>query len=456
MAPSLPRLRPYQRQGVDKFLATPAPQRQIFAWCLGAGKTGGAIVAARELDAKRILVVCPALVRPAWMREFATWWPEVHPGQITVGRRAISMSKKGLAKRDATYRAPIKVTSYQLMRDAAETDTFDLVIIDEAHRLRNPNSRQSQDLKSIMRRNPKAAVLMLTATLVPNEIRQIWNPLNILQPNILGKPQNNGRESWQFLNTYCHAIRNEYGVNHVGFKADLRDRLVSIVGHLVHEVGEAAVAPYLPPLFAESLTLDSDRFDVKQLCRDWLDDALAQSAHVGIFCHLNATRQLIFDALNLDYPMFEIDAGCHGAEARDRILAEARAAKSAVVVSTTHAVGEGVSLSFLKSALILEWTTAIDEVLQFMGRFARQDSTNQLPTFLRFVVGPSDGDRAELIQRRIADKNALLLPGRADTIAHSLFAPLEYSDEVLDAMTETNLKSWEAGQAFADWGEDDD
>ena len=63
-------LYPHQQRGVD-FLAS--RRAAILADDMGLGKTAQAIVAADRIQARDILVICPAIARTNWQREFTTW-----------------------------------------------------------------------------------------------------------------------------------------------------------------------------------------------------------------------------------------------------------------------------------------------------------------------------------------------------------------------------------------------
>ena len=75
----------YQKEGVQ-FLVN--HKRAYLADEMGLGKTVQAIVAARAVQATKVLVVCPASAVLNWHREWATWWRSPRPSLI-----AISYSK---------------------------------------------------------------------------------------------------------------------------------------------------------------------------------------------------------------------------------------------------------------------------------------------------------------------------------------------------------------------------
>lgn len=446
-------LRPYQTRGVEKFLATPAPHAMLFAWPMGAGKTAGAIELVRRLQPMRLLIVAPALVRPAWYRQFEAWMPDAigKIGVITNGKRASNLTKAEKAARDAAFAAPWQIVSYNLLKET-ENEGWDFIVIDEAHRLRNPISAQSKLVRDRCRCNFAAHLLLLTGTPVPNEVRQLWNPIDMVQPGWFGLPQRNGKEPWRFLQTFCSKVQSEYGIDFKGFNKDKEAYLKSLLSPLMHEVSERDVAPFLPPLFVEPLYVDGGA--EMEIVDDWRADLPQEITHYGVFAHLNDTRARVATWLReKGYPVVEIDAAAHDAQSRDMLLQRAKGMPAAIIVSTTHALNEGISLSFLKAGLVLEWTSEMSGMLQFIRRFARQDAVNQMPTYLRFVVRPEDGDRAATLQRRIDDKNKILQKALTDELLSNVTTERSYSDADLEMMAAAALESFRTLEEWQD-GED--
>lgn len=447
-------LRPYQQAAIDKVLSTPAPHAQLLAHPMASGKTRTAIELIKRLQPQRTLVVTPALVRPAWQRQFAQWAPELEVGLIAHGRKARNLTKAQVAERDAAFQSSIQIVSYQLLKETEDTG-WDMVVVDEAHRLRNPISAQSKLVRNRCRLNLGAHVLLMTGTIIPSEVRQIWNPVDMVQPGWYGLPQRNGKEPWRFLQTFCHRVETEYGVDFRGFNKDKEVYLKGLLSPWMHEVSEDEVAPFLPPLYVEPLHIDDGKEDLA-IVEDWLEDVTAEVTHVSIHCHLNDTRKRVVAHLQGQrIPVIEIDATAHDAQSRDMLLLKAKELPRAILVSTTHALNEGISLSFIKAGLVLEWTSDMAGVMQFIRRFARQDAATQMPTYLQFVVRPEDENKATTLSRRVADKNAVLLSGKTDTFVTNFTTSCVYSDTELEAMAAAAFQSYTDKSEFED-GDDDD
>ena len=146
---------------------------------MGLGKTVQTIVAlAVVLDERngidRVLIVAPASLTLNWMVELAEWAPSV------VARRV----QGGVEDRRAFYMLPVPVlvASYEQIReDGLEripADTFDLVVVDEAQRIKNRNSATSLACRLLPRRRAWA----LSATPLENEPDDVASLLDFLEP----------------------------------------------------------------------------------------------------------------------------------------------------------------------------------------------------------------------------------------------------------------------------------
>lgn len=107
----------------------------------GLGKTVQAILLANLHDARRILVVCPANMRPHW-RRFALAWSTIrHCSTYPIMR----------AQDGVHPTANYVVVSYDLLRNPAiqaalSREKWDLVVMDEAHYVKTVDARRTQAL----------------------------------------------------------------------------------------------------------------------------------------------------------------------------------------------------------------------------------------------------------------------------------------------------------------------
>ncbi len=172
------RLHPYQEDGT-RFLAVCG--RAMLADDMGLGKTVQAIVAAlllrRGAGVARALVVCPASIKHQWRQEIAK----------ACGERAM-VGDEGPDERLDLYRRwreGFLVLNYELvLRDleAIRAARPDLVILDEAQRIKNWDTKTARAVKRLD--SPFAFVL--TGTPLENRLSELHSLVEFLHPRALG------------------------------------------------------------------------------------------------------------------------------------------------------------------------------------------------------------------------------------------------------------------------------
>ncbi len=172
------RLYPYQVEGVA-FLASAG--RALLADDMGLGKTLQAIAAATWLrenaGALRALVICPASLKHQWAREIERF----------TGQR-VSVIQGPPSKRGAQYRArtPFTVVNYELvLRDASviqEQLAPDLLVLDEAQRIKNWRTKSAAAVKSLRTRY----AFVLTGTPLENRLEDLYSLMQVVDPRVLG------------------------------------------------------------------------------------------------------------------------------------------------------------------------------------------------------------------------------------------------------------------------------
>ena len=169
----------YQYEGIAWLFSS---HSALLADEMGLGKTMQTITAIRLLlrsgQARRIVLICPKPLIPNWQREFRTWAEELPI--VTVegnsARRRMLWTMPGV---------PILIANYELMaRDIAdipdeEQPKFDLLVLDEAQRIKNRDSNTAVTARSIRRRRSWA----LTGTPIenrPDELSALFEFLEVI------------------------------------------------------------------------------------------------------------------------------------------------------------------------------------------------------------------------------------------------------------------------------------
>lgn len=127
---------PFQHAGVEYCLGR---RHSLLGDAMGLGKTIQAILLANAMDARRILIVCPASIRRQWVREILEWSTLRDPSWQTI------MKSSDGVRPDANF----TVVSYDLLRNpgihaALRGTKFDLGVFDEAHYMKTLDAARTR------------------------------------------------------------------------------------------------------------------------------------------------------------------------------------------------------------------------------------------------------------------------------------------------------------------------
>ena len=161
--------------------------------------TTQAIIAALESGAKKILIVCPSSVKVNWKREINVFCDDV----------AIVNSKNWQTAQFTIINFDI-LKNFHTLTDEKDTESdkiihrelananFDLLIVDEAHNLKNKKSKRGEIIADLAVNYGINKTWLLTGTPVANRPMDFFNLLKIIKSPIA--------ENWHyFANRYCDA-----------------------------------------------------------------------------------------------------------------------------------------------------------------------------------------------------------------------------------------------------------
>lgn len=232
----------YQSKGVE-FLS--ARKFALLADGMGLGKTAQAIVAANRVGAKSVVVICPAIARVNWRREFDQWG-------------------KGQALFVESYD---KVVRSETVRQAIRAMQPDVLILDEAHYLKNRTSKRTKALYGQFCRgdglvSAAQRVWLLTGTPAPNDVSELYPHLSALWPDLLPAD----RKHFTFMQRYVHTEATPFGLKILGNKKDtlpeLRQKLSSV---MLRRKAEDVLTD-LPPIMWSDITVEAETIDPELAC----------------------------------------------------------------------------------------------------------------------------------------------------------------------------------------------
>lgn len=238
---------PYQYRPVFKLIRADRP-RLLVADEVGVGKTIEAGLILKELqarnDIKSVLIICPkALVAERkWELEMKRFDEHFTPLDGSMLRHCIRETHlsgewpvqyekvilpMSLFDNDLLFGKPGKGKARDMgLLELDPPPKFDLVIVDEAHHIRNPETFLHQAVRYFT--DNAEAVVFLSATPVQLGREDLYTLLNVLRPDVIIDPASfvQMAEPNQFINSGIQACRRG---NH-GWTDEVREALRSVAG----------------------------------------------------------------------------------------------------------------------------------------------------------------------------------------------------------------------------------
>lgn len=422
-------------------------------WERGLGKTIGSIALVEETDARRVLVVAPNTAKDS------VWFPDLHMffadrfDQIEVLPNAKARRNRVLGwqqdwqDRGESY---ILIANYEQLRILGTTarewekyGQWDIVIADEAHRIKNAQAKQSKAIKKINTRHK----LALSGSIISNHAEELFSPLQWLFPDRY-------RSKWRDWNDrYIDYVEGGFSKIPVGIKTEKLDELREELGvFMVYrrkedeldlpDRTEQTLPVELSPaqrkaydeLQATCLTELEDGTKIaatdglvmlgklRQIATglsSFTDDELADSTKIDlalelirdnedeafvVFSWYKAAARAMYDRLEqADVEAFIVD-GDTKKDVRAEQIQRFQAGEKRVFVGTIATMGESVNLFRANNAVFLDRSWNPGDNLQAADRIYRigQDK----PVTITHIVAKDTVDESR-VQPSLASKEAL-------------------------------------------------
>lgn len=181
-------LTPHQIDAALFAFKSPLSNGAVLADEVGLGKTieAGIILSQHWAEHNRtLLIICPANLRKQWSAELMEKF--FLPSYILESKSFNQAVERGIL--NPFSRDGIIICSYQFARSKAaylKATPWDLVVIDEAHRLRNvykPTNRIANTIKNALSKRKK---ILLTATPLQNSILELYGLVSIIDEFVFG------------------------------------------------------------------------------------------------------------------------------------------------------------------------------------------------------------------------------------------------------------------------------
>ena len=203
----------HQKIAIEKLAGS---KRFILADDMGLGKTTSTIIAALETGAKKILIICPASLKINWQREIENY---------TDRTVFICEGKKFSLEHDFV------IVNYDILKNFYDVKNkpeslltkgnFDLVILDEAHMVSNPQAQRTKIINHFVKSINRA--WLLTGTPMTSRPMNYYNLLNLIESPVA--------QNWMaYAIRYCQGYqftagkRKVWNVTGASNLEELRDR----------------------------------------------------------------------------------------------------------------------------------------------------------------------------------------------------------------------------------------
>lgn len=201
-------LNPHQVEASLFALRSPFSKGVLLADEVGLGKTieAGLVLSQRWAERHRkLLLILPATLRNQWAQEMQE---KFYLPSIILDRKSYNRLRKETSGSPFDQRDHLVIVSYQFAaqhREEIRRIPWDLVVLDEAHRLRNvykPSNKTAQALQYAIEESNK---LLLTATPLQNSLLELYGLASFIDPHIFGDLES-FRE--QFVRAGDEVLRN--------------------------------------------------------------------------------------------------------------------------------------------------------------------------------------------------------------------------------------------------------
>ena len=273
----------HQKESIQKLVEN---KKFILADDMGLGKTTSTIIAALETGAKKILIICPATLKINWKREIENY-----------SDRSIFISEGKTFSTEHDF----VIINYDIIKNFHDTKkkdesqviaaNFDLVVVDEAHYIKNPTAQRTKLINDIAKNVDR--LWLLTGTPMTSRPMDYFNLLHLIESPVA--------KNWMaYAIRYCSGYqfnvggRKVWNVTGSSNLEELRDRTTGLVLRRLKENVLDLPEKIITPVY---LRLKSKSYEeVMGEYYDWYDKNPEESKSLTVqFTKLTKIRQIIAD-----------------------------------------------------------------------------------------------------------------------------------------------------------------
>jgi SWI/SNF-related matrix-associated actin-dependent regulator 1 of chromatin subfamily A len=273
----------HQKEAIQKLVEN---KKFILADDMGLGKTTSTIIAALESGSKKVLIICPATLKINWKREIENY-----------SDKSIYIAES----KNFSTEADFVIINYDIIKnfhDPKKKDesqvlasNFDLVIIDEAHYIKNATAQRTKLINDIVKKVDR--LWLLTGTPMTSRPIDYFNLLSLIDSPVA--------KNWMaYAIRYCQGYqfnvggRKVWNVTGASNLEELRDRTLGLTLRRLKENVLDLPDKIITPVY---LRLKSKQYEeVMGEYYDWYDKNPEESKSLTVqFSKLTKVRQIIAD-----------------------------------------------------------------------------------------------------------------------------------------------------------------
>lgn len=273
----------HQKEAIQKLLEN---KKFILADDMGLGKTTSTIIAALETGAKKILIICPATLKINWKREIENY--SDRPIYIAESKNFSTEHDFVIANYDIlkNFHDPKKKEDSLILKSE-----FDLVIVDEAHYIKNATAQRTKLINDIVKKTER--LWLLTGTPMTSRPMDYFNLLSLVDSPVA--------KNWMaYAIRYCEGYqfkvgnRKVWNITGASNLDELRERTSGTILRRLKENVLDLPDKIITPVY---LKLKSKAYeDVMGEYYDWYDKNPEESKSLTVqFSKLTKVRQIIAD-----------------------------------------------------------------------------------------------------------------------------------------------------------------
>ena len=273
----------HQKEAIQKLVEN---KKFILADDMGLGKTTSTIIAALESGSKKVLIICPATLKINWKREIENY-----------SNKEVFIAEGKNFSSDADF----VIINYDIIKNFHDTkkkadsqilaSNFDLVIVDEAHYIKNATAQRTKLINDIVKKTER--LWLLTGTPMTSRPIDYFNLLSLIDSPVA---KNWMAYAIRYCGGYQFKVGNRKVWNVMGSSnlEELRDRTLGLTLRRLKENVLDLPPKIITPVY---LRLKSKEYEnVMGEYYDWYDKNPEESKSLTVqFTKLTKVRQIIAD-----------------------------------------------------------------------------------------------------------------------------------------------------------------